>query len=309
MPNLPTRLYVGLALLLFASPVIAERPPLWLWVSVTGQASHAEHEDQIPRWIVQAAPALEGVILTVPSWQEAPGIASSVLIRRILDECRIHGIKVAWVRKLWITWDELTDGRPQRATDYVTTAYYVAAMRNLATEGAALGVERTGLDAEPYGGLVREAIKVGEVIPFAVHLEMAEAIERAKLYVPAPSFVTPGYHRLPDHWRWAVGHLAPEVMSQTSYRSRSPDHIHVTPNPPPDHTFAITWPGWWVVPGPWLADKPTPPPLEVWEFQTLDWAAWRAEFDGIRAVWIYTYREHLGLLCEQLGWMARREAG
>lgn len=261
------------------------RPPTLFFLGLSLLERFREREEA---W-VEALPGLvgkvDGILLVVPSWQEAPDALCNNLVRRIATTCSLTGnsVNVYWGRRLWITWANLAD-YPQHKWDVYDPAYYAAFLSRLAAEAKAIGALGTFAECEPYGDKLHTEWFKRDGFGSWNRRKVLKAIQAAKRVAPAATMAYPAGSMDPRHYSWPMRNLGKEFLHSKTYKVQDPAQVRL--NPPSGYAVNMDWWGSWVTT---TGDGKTGP-LTVEQYQDLSWDDIRMlyNYPGLKGSWIFT---------------------
>ena len=218
---------------------------------------HLRHDTAaIERGYIEALPsvarAVDGILLFVPSYYEAPEAPSHPHVQRTLELCRELGLELYWGRGLWVSWPKGTSYVQQRE-DVFSAAYYAAYLTRLDAEAKRLQAAGTFVYGEPHGDSILEEqwfkrTGVTDQERERIHQAIAAAVRVA----PRATMAYPGGGRNPEHFAFALRPLGGQFLYHQSYRVKRPEFLSI--KPPEGEQVQLHW---W---GIWLTMDPASPP-------------------------------------------------
>lgn len=187
--------------------------------------------------------AVDAILLSLPSWQEAPKALSHPLVVEALARCARLGIDVILGRDVWIRWETLAkaNGWKQQPGDVFDRAYYVAYLSRLAAEAEAMGAEGMFAQCEPHGDKTFTAEFKAHGFTDPERRRVVSAILLACDMVPGATIAKPVGSSNPDHYGYATGHIAREhLCTKFDYCHSLSDLLKIV-NVPPRYPLMLNW--------------------------------------------------------------------
>jgi len=273
-------------------------------VSLTLRDEIAELEEDVLRALGEASRAMDGILLVVPSYYEAPDASRHPLVQSIIQACDIYGLGVYWGRKLWVAWPTLS-GYQQRADDVYSAAYYATCLSRVHAEAESLGAVGTWIDCEPYGKS-RYRDNWFKRTGFASWQaeRVQAAIEEALCVAPRVDLAYPAGSLNPNHFCYALRHLGEQFLQSKTYKAVNAEALPV--HPPAGVPLQLDWWGSWLTTSP-SAAPPGKRPLTVEEWCALDIDVAVAKYPelGSGGLWIYVAASERADVMRELGKAAR----
>ncbi len=241
----------------------------------------------------------DGILLALPSWQEAPNALEHDLVQKTLHKCRVHGIDVYLGRDLWIRWKARSPYK-QSKLDVFNPAYYAAYLSRIDAEARAIGAKGTFVECEPYGDTIFKPWFKQAGFDQSERQRVLKAVAEATAIAPPVTFAYPAGGRRPNHYSWPLRYLGDQFLHSKTFQVRDPKRLRATP--PSGHKLQLNWWGSWLK----AADKPGSGPLTVGEFLSLDWPGIRTELPELQGVWIYVTGSDFKQVAYLLGEAARK---
>lgn len=244
--------------------------------------------EQEEAW-VEALPglkrAVDGVLLALPSWQEAQNAIRHPLVQRVIHLCDGCGFDLYWGRRLWITWQSHANPREQHKSDVYNPAYYAAYLSRLHAEVSAIGAKGTFAECEPYGDTIFKPWFKSDGFTWWQRRKVLAGIAAAKQVAPAATMAYPAGGRHPEQFAWSMRYLGEQFLHSSTYKLQHPEQVYATP--PRRMPLQLDWWGSWVTA---TGDGKTGA-LTIEQYRGLDWAEIRSAYPELQGSWIFAARE------------------
>lgn len=270
------------------------KPAILLYVGLSLLPQAEEWERSWVNALGVAASGIDGILLALPSWQEAPDALQHELVKDALEQCRRHELDVYLGRDLWIRWKGHSPYQQQR-DDAVSAAYYASYLSRLDGEARAIGAKGTFAECEPYGDTIFKPWFKQDGFSAAEFNRVLTAIGKARSVAPAATMAYPAGGQHSNHYSWALRYLGKESLHSKTYQVRAPYAVNAAP--PMFYPLQLNWWGSWLK----AAGPAGSGPLTVAEFRLMDWDAVRAQHPEFKGVWIYMSDKDRKQVMEQLG--------
>lgn len=190
------------------------------------------------------ARALDGILLSIPSYHEAPEAPAHPHVQRALQLCREHGLEVYWGRHLWVSWPERSSFVQQRE-DVFSAAYYATYLTRLDAEAKRLGVAGTFAYGEPHGkSIFRDQWFKRTGFTNEERRRIQDAIKAAVRVAPRATMAYPAGGGSPEHFGYTLRLLGERFLFHKTYRARNADSVKI--RPPAGVQPQLHWWGSWL---------------------------------------------------------------
>ncbi len=274
MPNLSTRLYVGLTLL----------------------------EDQREReesWLVaygEAAESITGVMLFVWSpWERSDAVQDPLVLRHIAA-IKAAGLTLHWGRSLWIRYPGTVF---QSEHDMYSAAYYCRLLATINAEAMSINADGTAIDGQPYADSIFRDLFPNGVTRDGLNW-MTAAIGEARRVAPGVNIVLPASGQYRNSVYWYLRGLGEEYAHEKSYKLEGPPL-----NATPPAGMSLDMHHWGTALKSAGSDAPW---LTVPEWKAIDWEVIEVAYP-LKGRWLWVPRSMLLDVMYELGGRGRRETG
>ncbi len=299
----------GVGTALASPPAAAKKKPLpgikkLLHISLTLRRENAAREARYIQALPQAAKAIDGILLAVPSYHEEPNAAEDPQVKRFLAACKANQLEVYWGRRLWVTWTNLSHHQ-QEADDLFSSGYYEAFLKRLNAEGQKIGAAGTCAYCEPHGGSPFNSKAFRQNFDAAEQGRVREAIRSARQSAEPATLVYPAGSGNPKHYSYALRQLGRQYLHHKTYKVVDPKKAAI--RPPGDQRVQLDWWGTWVTTKPkWAALGKRPMTVEEWLAIDFDKVAKRFPENRQGGVWLYAKASEMIEVMEALGQAASK---
>lgn len=205
---------------------MTDRPRTLLQLELTLLEQKEHFEVACVEALSVAAPALDGVLLSLPSWQEVPDATSSELVCEALARCTTDALDVYLGRDVWIRWKERAkaNGWTQDKSDVFNPAYWVAFLSRIDGEAKAVGATGTFAQCEPHGDKHNTEWFKGGGFTVSEFRRVVDAINAARNAAPAATIAKPAGSMNWAHYGYGTCKVAGQhLCTKTDHLRRASD--------------------------------------------------------------------------------------